>query len=220
MGGSLGLFDLVILIIALVLIFRLRAALGRGTPYPRRPRSSAGGQKSIRLAGLAGRADTVAAIAPEAQDGLEQIARRDKSFTPQRFAPGALKAYAMIVRAFAESEKPVLRRLLTPSLYKVFAAALDQRAREEGVSRFGGLRFLAMEIRAAEISGDEAQIWVHFRSRQKRWREDSEKRILDGHPNTAEEVNDLWCFSRVLTSANPAWLLSASAAGQNPEKLE
>ena len=63
------------------------------------------------------------------------------------------------------------------------------------------------EVVGAEMRGRDARITVRFKSEQINLLRDAEGKVLDGDPQTAEEVVDLWTFERDTTSQDPNWTL-------------
>ena len=68
----------------------------------------------------------------------------------------------------------------------------------------------------AERKGPDARIKVKFTSQQVNVTQDSEGRIVDGHPNEVATITDIWTFSRDISTAkarsNPNWRLVATQA--------
>jgi predicted lipid-binding transport protein (Tim44 family) len=56
--------------------------------------------------------------------GLEKVARADRSFDVREFLEGAKMAYEMIVTAFAQGDRKVLKPLLSRDVYEGFAEPL------------------------------------------------------------------------------------------------
>jgi predicted lipid-binding transport protein (Tim44 family) len=63
------------------------------------------------------------------------------------------------------------------------------------------------EVVAAEMRGRDARITVRFKSEQINLLRDGQGKVLEGDPQTAEEVIDLWTFERDSTSPDPNWTL-------------
>jgi predicted lipid-binding transport protein (Tim44 family) len=60
------------------------------------------------------------------------------------------------------------------------------------------------------MKGPEARITVKFTSQQVNVTEDSQGRILEGHPNEVATITDIWTFARPVTARDPNWLLVAT----------
>jgi predicted lipid-binding transport protein (Tim44 family) len=59
----------------------------------------------------------------------------------------------------------------------------------------------------AEMRDRLARITVRFKSEQINVLRDAQGKVLEGDPQTAEEVIDLWTFERDTTSPDPNWIL-------------
>ena len=64
---------------------------------------------------------------PSIESGLLAIVRADSSFDPEHFLRGAKQAYEMIVTAFAEGNRKMLKDLLSREVMEGFAAAITDR---------------------------------------------------------------------------------------------
>ena len=63
------------------------------------------------------------------------------------------------------------------------------------------------EVVGAEMRGKDARVTVRFKSEQINLLRDAEGKVLEGDPQTAVEVVDLWTFERDTTSQDPNWTL-------------
>jgi predicted lipid-binding transport protein (Tim44 family) len=200
--------------IAVFLLFRLRAVLGRRTgeerersnpferppivPYQPNDLSSNGGRRALVIEN-----DPNTPLSLNAR--LAQVHTADPTFDEKSFVAGAKTAFQMIVSAFAAGDLATLRPLLSSHLYGEFGRAISARSnRDPGDAiRFEGP--VEAEIVDAGMSGREAHIQVRFASRQM-------------HPGDTqppeEETIDLWSFSRDLSSRDPNWQLIETATGQ------
>jgi predicted lipid-binding transport protein (Tim44 family) len=200
--------------IAVFLLFRLRAVLGRRTgeerersnpferppivPYQPNDLGSNGGRRALVIEN-----DPNTPLSLNAR--LAQVHTADPTFDEKSFIAGAKTAFQMIVSAFAAGDLATLRPLLSSHLYGEFGRAISARSnRDSGDAvRFEGP--VEAEIVDAGMSGREAHIQVRFTSRQM-------------HPGDTqppeEETIDLWSFSRDLSSRDPNWQLIETATGQ------
>jgi predicted lipid-binding transport protein (Tim44 family) len=221
--------NLLLLAVAVIVFFKLRAVLGRRTGHERPPFDPAAGRKPevngnvITLpprditppkpadeeprppvwTGFA-KADTPQAL------GLEAIAASDASFTPKEFITGAKAAYEMIITAFAEGDKATLKTLLSREVYDGFSGAIDARSRagEKLEQRFVGID--RAEITAATLQGKRASIRVEFQSQLIAATRNGAGEVIDGDPAQIRDVNDEWTFERDTGSRDPNWKLVAT----------
>lgn len=150
------------------------------------------------------------------QQGLLEILKQDSDFDPQRFLQGAKSAYEMIVTAFAEGNRRMLKDLLDPDVYDGFVSAIaDRESRGEQVDQsFVGIE--KADIVEAELRNGAANITVRFVSQLISATRDRAGAIISGDDRRVKEVTDIWTFSRDISSAraraNPNWKLVATQA--------
>jgi predicted lipid-binding transport protein (Tim44 family) len=239
MHGFLDIYSIIFLVIAVVIFLRLRSVLGRRTgterppfdPYSRReapPTAGPGDDKVISLprrpsevsnsppadaAAAAAAEERVKTLAPAGTplaDGLKAIAAADRTFDPAGFINGAKAAYEMIVTAFADGDRKMLRNLLSREVYDGFVAAISQReARGEKIEfKFVGID--KAEITEASLKGGTAQVTVRFVSKLVSATHDKAGKVIDGDPVHVGDVTDIWTFARDINSRDPNWKLVAT----------
>ena len=239
MDSQINIFTLVALIVAVVVIFMLRNVLGRRTPedearIDRNMRAqqaqerAAAGEKVVAIPRRTGDAAPVPATAEAAsadaealvkafaagdsaiESGLVQLSRTDASFDPKHFLDGARQAYEMIVTAFAEGNRKVLKDLLSKEVYEGFCDAIsDRESRSEQIDQsFVGIN--KANIVEAEVKGGMAQLTVKFVSQLISATRDKTGVVIHGDPQKIKEVTDIWTFAREVSSRNPNWRLVAT----------
>jgi predicted lipid-binding transport protein (Tim44 family) len=196
--------------IAVFLLFRLRAVLGRRTgeeqerpnPFDRPPLVPF----HADTPGIGGRPALVIENDPSLPLSLDaklaQVHAADPTFEEKHFLAGARAAFQMIVSAFAAGDLATLRPLLSSNLYGEFGRAISERPHRESGDAVSFEGPIEAEIVDAGMSGREAHVQVRFASRQM-------------HPGEtappADAAIDLWCFSRDLGSRDPNWQLIETA---------
>ena len=154
--------------------------------------------------------DLPADVAPDVRPGLEQIARADRNFSPERFVAGAQGAYSMVLEGFWKGDRQQLAELLSDEMLADFKAALETRALAgERVEN----RLIAIDradIVAASMNGTMAEITVRFDAEIVAVTRDAEGRVISGDPQRSVETHDLWTFSRHSSSPDPAWIIVAT----------
>jgi predicted lipid-binding transport protein (Tim44 family) len=240
---KIDLFTLISLIVAVVVILKLRSVLGRrtgdeearveryraeraqqGTPasasdnvvaMPRRERDGVAPVAAEEMqADAEERIKTYPGAEAAARTGLIDIARLDPAFDPETFIRGAKQAYEMIVTAFAEGNRKLLKDLLSRDVYDGFTRAItDRESREEQVDQsFVGID--KADILESEVKSGIASITVRFVSQLISATRDKAGAIINGDPQRIKEVTDIWTFSRDISSAkaraNPNWRLIAT----------
>jgi len=241
---TIDLFTLISLIVAVIVILKLRSVLGRRTgdeetrveryraeraqraasagsdnvvSMPRRDRDGAplpAPTAEVTEADAEERIKTYPGIEPAARPGLIEIAKLDPAFEPEGFVRGAKQAYEMIVTAFAEGNRKLLRDLLSRDVYEGFNRAITEReSRGEQVDQsFVGID--KADVLESEVKGGIASITVRFVSELISATRDKAGAIISGDPQRIKEVTDIWTFSRDVSSAkaraNPNWRLIAT----------
>jgi predicted lipid-binding transport protein (Tim44 family) len=155
--------------------------------------------------------EAMVAQAPEAvRKGLDAIRSADPDFDALSFLAGAKVAFEMILQAFAAGDTNALKPLLAPDVLQNFSSAISARQRDKLSVKFTLVGIVGLEILDAELKGPDARIKLRFNSEQVNVTQDSEGRIVDGHPNEVASITDIWTFSRPVTSRDPNWVLIAT----------
>lgn len=247
MDGKIDLITLISLVVALVVIFKLRGVLGRRNDeddarveryrseqrkaaanagkseekvvtLPQReaaaPRTAA--DANVAVAEAKARIHSASGSNPEVERGMLDILKLDPQFDPEPFLRGAKQAYELIVTAFAEGNRKLLRDLLSREVFESFNAAItDRESRGEQVDQsFVGIS--KADIVDAELKDGTAQVTVRFVSQLISATRDRSGTVTSGDPQTIREVTDIWMFSRDVSTAraraNPNWKLVATQA--------
>ena len=147
-----------------------------------------------------------------AATGLIAISRADAAFEPAQFVTGARAAYEMIVTAFAEGNRKILKDLLSREVYDGFATAITEReARAEKMDQsFVGIK--SADILEAEIKDNVANLTLKFVSELISATRDKAGEVVAGDAKKIREVTDIWTFARDITSRNPNWRLVGTQA--------
>lgn len=145
------------------------------------------------------------------EKGLLEIVEVDKNFEPETFFNGAKTAYEMIVMAFAEGNRKMLKQLLAKEVYEGFVGAIDNREKKNLIvdSSFVGIEkaeFVSAELR----SGRTARVTVKFVSSLITATHNRDGDVIEGDPKKVREVTDIWTFARDSHSKDPNWQLVAT----------
>lgn len=229
-------YDIILIgLVAVFLILRLRAVLGKRTgnerppaqdpfapPTPPRigdapPNAPGGNDNVIPLPGTpapprtsqptSGPGGIRATVMPTASAGIAAIRLADPSFDALAFAGGARAAFSTIVEAFARGDVATLRPLLDAPTFASFEAEIRARAERREKHETTLIGFEASDIAAAELRGTIAQVTVRFISEQIHVTRNAEGQVADGNPNEVVKAVDLWTFRRDTTSSDPNWVL-------------
>lgn len=220
MGEGFYLIDILLFaMIAAFLVYRLRSVLGkrngqerqRPNPYAQRP-GQPGGQETDNVVTLPDRGRAIDAPPPTMEPtslagALAQIKIADPAFDENYFLQGAKSAFEMIVVSFAKGDTATLRPLLSDDVYDNFAAAIRDRiaAAETRETRVESID--DVDLIDARMDGRSAFVTVKFVSNQINVTRDAEGNVVEGDPERALEVTDIWTFARNTRSRDPNWLL-------------
>jgi predicted lipid-binding transport protein (Tim44 family) len=237
MRDVFDIYTIIFLALAVFIFLRLRSVLGQRTgrerpPYdPYSARDVARGSTNDNVVTLPGRgtegpqkpvepvvpAERWKGIAEEGTvvaAGLDAVAREDKSFDANTFVAGSRAAYEMIVTAFAEGDRRMLKDLLSRDVYEGFETAIRDR---EGKGETCETRFVSIDksdVTGADMRGSTAHITVRFVSQLVSVTRDRNGAVIEGSPEKVTDVTDVWTFARDVTSRDPNWKLVATEAGQ------
>jgi predicted lipid-binding transport protein (Tim44 family) len=142
--------------------------------------------------------------------GLEAIAEKSSGFTVKSFIGGATAAYEMVLEAFAKGDKQALKPLLSKELLDNFSAAIDKR---NGLGHSMKFQFVGVknaDVKRAALNGNKAQIEVGFSSEMISATMDKSAAVIDGDDLAIRTVSDFWTFERDVTSRDPNWKLVAT----------
>ena len=193
--------DIIILAaIAVFVISRLYAVLGQKTgaePPARRYREAtvrpAEREEEVNAEGQDKRRQRPAFTGPAAA-GMEAIAAEDPNFLPEEFTRGARKAYELIVAAYADGDRDVLKSLVDQDVFDVYSDAIAERERA-GAEPMRLVRLRQARIVEASVDATHiARILVAF-----------ESDLSDGE--NLRQAKEIWTFKRLLRTDNPNWLL-------------
>ncbi|MGI9525129.1 MAG: Tim44/TimA family putative adaptor protein [Hyphomicrobiaceae bacterium] len=242
MQGNIDIVTLLALIVAVFVILRLRSVLGRRTGEDEarmdrqmrareaREQAAAAGDKVVTLP----RRESEDAAAPQAngtstedieasvralgisderiQSAVVAMVRRDPTFDLEEFMSGAKRAYEMIVTAFAEGNRELLRGLLSGEVFDGFSSAISEREERSQQIDQSFVGISKADVIDADLKDSEASITVKFLSQLISATRDQDGAVISGDPQRVMEVTDIWTFARDVTSADPNWRLVATQA--------
>jgi predicted lipid-binding transport protein (Tim44 family) len=232
-------FNMLLLGIALIVLWRLRTMLGARTgnerppfdPYAakrtettRAPEAANTGPPRLPQGAREEEAARPTAEPPPpvwthyATEGsplalaIEKLVAADSSFAPKAFLDGAKLAYEMIIEAFAKGDKQSLKPLLSRDVMTGFAGAIDARAAagQTVEQRFVGID--KADLAAADLTGNRAQVTVRFVSQIISATLARDGSVIDGDRTQIRDVTDQWTFERDITARDPNWKLVATNA--------
>ncbi len=242
MNGTIDIYTIMFLLLAVVIILKLRSVLGRRTEddearidrnralerarasgktapnenvvaLPRRDRSEQPAETGAAAnAAAEERVRAFAAGDKGLEDGLLPIYRADSSFEPDTFVKGARQAYEMIVTAFAEGNRKALRSLLSKEVFDGFAGAISDRESRGEIIDQSFVGINKADLLEAELKNGTAQVTIKFVSELISATRDRAGAVIAGDTKRIKEVVDIWTFAREVASRDPNWRLIATQA--------
>lgn len=152
-------------------------------------------------------------LIPGAETGVRAIVAADRRFDVGLFLAGARGAYGMVLAAFWRGDKEELAQLCDRDVYEGFAAAIDAREAAGETVDSKLIRIEEATIVSADFAAPVARITVRFRADIAAVTRDKDGNVIAGSLHDAIESNDVWTFSRDLTSRDPDWLLDETDEG-------
>ncbi|KUO68073.1 MAG: hypothetical protein APF80_15060 [Alphaproteobacteria bacterium BRH_c36] len=231
MNSSIDIVTLISLIVAVVVILKLRSVLGRRTgdeesrierfrteraqqeaatgtdkvvTLPRRsedPETDFRADGELATANAEARIRAFAGSNASVRKGLLDILRFDPAFDPEKFVAGAKTAYEMIVMAFAAGNRKLLKDLLSSEVYEGFVGAIADRESRGEQIDQSFVGIDNAEIVESEVKDGIASVTIRFASHLISATRDSAGEVIDGDPQRIKEVTDIWTFSRDVSSA-------------------
>lgn len=232
MQGSMDIFTLIFLGLAIFVAWRLRSVLGQKTGHEKPPGDIFGRKgpqaaqppadsNVIRMPGVSAsepidkpfRWNGVTTPGTPIAEGLDAIVLQEPGFDAREFLQGAKSAYEMIVLSFARGDRKALKGLLAKDVYDDFDQDItDREARKETVeTTFVSLQ--NADIQSAEVKGRAGFVTVRFQPKLISAVRDSTGKVIDGSAEQVVDVTEIWTFSRQLGSRDPNWLLVATESG-------
>ena len=219
------------IVLAAIVLFQLRNVLGRRTgnerppfdPYsrPETPREEVAGNGNVVTLPQRRNADEEGGTGRVSYEAIDKVAKpgspmnvelrrirdADPSFDPAEFLEGAKVAYEMIVNAFADGDRRLLKNLLSADVYDGFDKAIAERERlgQRMQSSFVGIDEATLV--SAEMKDREALVTIRIVSQLISSVQDASGAVVDGDPETVVEVKDVWTFARDTRSRDPNWKL-------------
>jgi predicted lipid-binding transport protein (Tim44 family) len=145
-----------------------------------------------------------------AASGLLDIARADPAFEARHFVNGARSAYEMIVIAYAEGNRRLLKSLTSKDVFDGFMQAVTEREEQGQTNETHFIGIISSDLTEAELRDAMARVTVKFRSQLITLIRDRAGTIISGDPKEVREVTDVWTFAREVTSKDPNWKLVAT----------
>lgn len=245
MEGEINLLTLLSLVVAVVAIIKLRSLLGRHTEedesrvqrkreaalsksvqtqqtdnvvaIPRRDREVETVETTVSVAEVEERIKAFAGANTALAERLTDILKLDPKFEPEGFLRGAKQAYEMIVTAFAEGNRRILRDLLSSDVFESFSRAISEREQKNHIIDQSFVGINKADILEAEVNAKGiASITVRFMSQLISATRDKAGKIIDGDDARVQDVTDVWTFSRDISTKEARSNLNWELVGTTP----
>jgi len=140
--------------------------------------------------------------------GLSGITRLDPSFSIAHFMTGATAAYSMILEAYANGDRDLLKDLLTAETFAIYDEAITAReaAGQTQITDLGRLR--KASIKAAKTEGSIAHISVHYEADLTSALRDADGELVMGDPDVLSAVSEVWEYTRDMKGNDMNWRLA------------
>jgi predicted lipid-binding transport protein (Tim44 family) len=219
MGDSQFLEIILFAMVAVFIILRLRAVLGRRTgaepPVQRREPAPAADRARDNVVSLPDRraeapVDIPADAGSELAGGVRQIRAADPSFEIKGFLNGARTAYDMVLSSFASGDTDTLRALLDDDVYDKFRRAIADRDAKKQTLETTLVALKGADAVEAKATGRAAEVTVKFTAEIVNVTRDAAGEVIAGDPRKVQNVTDYWTFARDTRADDPNWKLVAT----------
>lgn len=233
MGEFFDIPTLFFLIVAVVVLLRLRNVLGTRDGLERPPQhpdeaKSENESDADNVVSLPKRKRSVAPVNLDAdkhrlkldaeieryakgnsalEAGLNDIISADPDFAPKSFMDGAISAYEMVVVAFARGDRKTLKMVLDKSVYDGFEAAISERESRGEKIDFTFVGFSDVKMRDAEMDGKNANVTVEYAAQVVSATKNADGELIEGDEEAIVNIADEWTFSRNTKTRDPNWKL-------------
>ena len=216
--------DLIFFImIAALLVFRLRNVLGRRTGNEKKPGfgfsfdakvvdKNSSNIKEIKI----NKEHILNSLKKyknlDKNGDLKRIYILNPNFSPKKFLKGAKDAFEIIVAAYAKGNLKKVKDLLSPNIFKTFSNISNQRIKKKQILEHSLISFKSAKIKKIILKYSIVEIIVRFVTEQVNLLKSNDGKIIEGNLEYIEEHIDDWTFSKDLKSSNPNWKLIVTKA--------
>lgn len=235
MGEFLDFPTVIVIVVAIVVLLRLRSVLGTRTgnerppsaryesisrtrpnnddtvvPLPTRNTQTTDADAERAQRKLDAEIEKYAAGNPALAEGLRSVAGADPGFTPKSFIEGAKAAYEMIVTAYAAGDRKTLKMLLDKDVHDSFETAIAEREAQGHTVEFTFVGLSDIEFTEVELDKRNAVVTMRIDAEVVSITRDAQGEVVEGTPGQVVAIADEWTFMRNTRSRDPNWKLVAT----------
>ena len=144
------------------------------------------------------------------EDKNQTITEIDPNYDEEEFLNGASTAYEMILTSFANADFDTLRVLLDDDVYNDFYNAIEERNDKGQQLETTIVSINTKEIIDTSVKDDFLELTVKFSSEIINVLRDKQGNLLSKGNPVADNVIDIWTFSRDTRSNDLNWKLIAT----------
>lgn len=225
-------FELIIILalVAVFILFQLRRTLGKKTGFDPSRDQKENPYHPDPVTEEKKQPDNVVRIkpdgaAPEAVVNLgldksspfygvvEKIYRLDHSFNLRSFFDGAEYAYGLVLKAFWDRDRKILRSMLSRQVFDQFDSVVSDLEQRKLQSDNKLMDVEKIDLINVSLSGSLAEITVEFTSHMIMATRDEAGNLIEGNDEKPTTILDIWTFCRDVKRADPNWTLVATRTG-------
>ena len=213
-------------LVAALLIIRLRSVLGRRTGNEKRPKDIFMYQDTVLGSGKKKTISEKEDIKEKSFDeslsknkvnlkkgtALEKIYYFDQTFSTKKFLAGAKNAYQQIINSYANGEINKIKYLLDSKVFSTFSNEIKSRVKKKYTLEHTLISIKSAAVEKIYVKSSIADIVVKFVSEQVNLLKNKDGKVLKGNDEYIENHTNYWTCSKDLKSNDPNWKLIVTKA--------
>jgi predicted lipid-binding transport protein (Tim44 family) len=202
--------------VAVFLVLRLKNVLGTREGFEQKPKMNgqagpARSRPNLEVVQVGDDPDIADHVDPKSKSGLALAAMKtaEPDFNVTEFLSGARGAYEMLLMAFEDGNKDLLKQFLSDDVYTSFVSVIEARE-AEGLridATFIGVRELKLTAAEFNRATREGEVTIKFVAELTSVVRDQAGEIVEGNAEEIKRQKDVWSFARVMGSDDPNWQL-------------
>jgi predicted lipid-binding transport protein (Tim44 family) len=206
-GGGIGLFEIILIVGVLYLIYRFVKGRRRDTPSYR-DSSYLGGLESDRGTQFAGYGAPVEPETDDVEAGLAHIRQMDPYFDENRFNDGVMDIFFKVQGAWMNRDLSSASGLLTDEMRRIIQEDVDTLIREKKINRLENIAVRDVDVVEAWQESGQDYITAVIRANLLDYStDDTSGAVISGSKTDPVKFEEYWTFTRPV--GNNSWKLSA-----------